>query len=185
MKKQHLLKVLVGLLLLNLVGACCAWLFREEVEYIGTLFIERYGLWGIALGTLICDTSPLPLTNEPLALISLGAGIPFWTLIATMSCASHSAAPIGYTCGYILGRQPWITNWIQKKYPEAMDNGKKYATRAVVLGALLPIPYALTTWSAGMMKANFWHICWAGSLRWIKNLIAVGALAGGWMMGQS
>ena len=185
MKREHLLKLLVGVLLLMLAGVSCAWLFRQEVEYLGNVFIERYGLWGIALGTLICDASPIPLTNEPLALISLGAGIPFWKLVVTMSCASHTAAPIGYTCGYILGQQVWIKSWIHKKYPDALENGRKYATRAVLLGAILPIPYALTTWSAGMVKANFWHVFWAGSLRWIKNIIAVGALAGGWMLGQS
>ena len=184
MTKQQLKKLLVGLLLLLLVGVSCAWLFREEVEYIGTMFIERYGLWGVAFGTLICDSSPIPLTNEPLALISLGAGIPFWTLVATMSCASHTAAPIGYACGYFLGQQPRVKRWIQQKHPEALEKGQKYATRAVILGALLPIPYALTTWSAGILKANFWHVFWAGSLRWIKNIIAVGALAGGWMIGQ-
>ena len=184
MTRRQLVKLLGGIFLLALVGISCAWLFREEIEYLGKIFIDRYGLFGIALGTLICDTSPLPLTNEPLALIALGAGIPFWKVVATMSFASHTAAPIGYACGYFLGQQQWIKNWIQHKYPDVLNKGKTYAVKAVILGAILPVPYALTTWSAGIMKANFWLVCWAGGLRWIKNIIAVGALAGGWMIGQ-
>ena len=187
MNSRQIIKLIVGLILLIVFGAFGAWIFQEEVKHYSQLFIDRYGLWGIAIGTLICDTSPFPLTNEPLALIALGStepDIPFWKIVCTMSAASHCGAPVGYTCGYFLGQQRWFQTLIQKKYPEVLQKGRPYAVRMVALAAILPIPYAITTWAAGTMQASFWKICLVGSLRWIKTLLTVGAIAGGWMLGQ-
>jgi membrane protein YqaA with SNARE-associated domain len=185
MTRKMIVKFIFGLLLLIASAAFCAWAFHEEVEHYGQLFIDKYGLLGIAIGTLICDTSPIPLTNEPLALIALGANIPFWHIVVTMSIASHCGAPLGYLCGYFLGKQNWFQKLVQNKHPDLMDKGKEYAVRAVALGALLPIPYAITTWVAGAVQADFKMVVLAGSLRWIKNTISVSLVIGGWALGQS
>ena len=103
-----ILKFLVGLILVLLLGAFCATIFQAEVSHYGTVFINTFGLWGIAIGTLLCDSSPIPLTNEPFVLIALGANIPVWKIILIMSAASHCGAPLGYACGYLLGEQPWF-----------------------------------------------------------------------------
>lgn len=184
MTGKMILQFIFGLMLLVAVGALCAWFFRDEVQYYGSLFIENYGLMGIAVGTLICDTSPIPLTNEPIALIALGAGIPFWEIVITMSFASHCGAPIGYICGYFLGKQPWFLKLVSQKYPNAFNKGQRYAVRAVALGALLPIPYAITTWVAGAVNADFKMVVLAGTFRWIKNIMSVSLVAGGWAIGQ-
>lgn len=184
MTSQKIIRLVLGLLSLVALGALCAWLFQEEVRRYGTFFVDAYGLWGIAIGTLICDTSPIPLTNEPLALIAIGADIPLWQIIITMSAASHCGAPVGYTCGLVMGKQSWFQALVQRKYPDALEKGRPYAIRAVALGAVLPIPYAITTWAAGAMKAGFWKTCLAGSLRWIKNAVTVSIIAGGWIIGQ-
>ena len=184
MTNKMIIQFIFGLIILVAIGALCAWLFNEEVQYYGNLFIDKYGLMGIAVGTLICDTSPIPLTNEPIALIALGAGIPFWDIVITMSFASHCGAPIGYVCGYFLGQQAWFQRLATQKYPNAFKNSQRHAVKAVALGALLPIPYAITTWVAGAVKADFRLVVLAGSLRWIKNIMSVSLVAGGWAIGQ-
>ena len=75
--RSLLLKAILGLLSLVLLGIGCAMMFSEQISAIGELFLNHFGLWGVGLFTLITDSSPIPLTSEPVALMAMGANIPF------------------------------------------------------------------------------------------------------------
>ena len=183
MKTQSLRRLIFGLLGLIAFGAFCAWLFQEQLTHIGEWFIGNFGLWGIAIGTLITDTSPIPMTSEPLAVLALASNVPVWQLILIMSFASHMGAPVGYTGGYFLGKQHWFQRIVEKRFPNWKDKGADYAIRMVAIGALFPVPYAITTWFAGSVQADFRRVFLVSSFRWVKNLITILLLAGGWELG--
>lgn len=183
MSHTSIRKLIFGLLGLILLGAFCAWLFQEQLTTIGEWFIGNYGLWGIALGTLITDTSPIPMTSEPLAVLALASNVPVWQLIIVMSIASHLGAPVGYTGGYFLGKQAWFQRIIEKRFPDWKEKGTDYAVRMVAIGALFPVPYAITTWFAGSVQADFKKVFLVSSFRWVKTFITILLLAGGWHLG--
>ena len=178
-------KAILGLLALVGLGMACALVFNEQITSVGTLFIERFGLLGVGVATLITDSSPIPLTSEPVALLAMGAEIPFWSLVVVMAAGSHLGCLVGYAGGYWLGSSGWLLNILDRKLPELMQAGPKYAIKMVALGASLPIPYALTTWAAGMLKADLKLVILASSLRWIKTLITLSLLQGSWNIGVS
>ncbi|MEC8381845.1 MAG: hypothetical protein VXZ96_16060 [Myxococcota bacterium] len=178
----RIIAALIGLVLLGSLGA---YFGRGYIEMAGTWLIHNYGLWGIAMATLITDTSPLPLTSEPVALLGLGAEIPFWHIILFMGGTSHLCGPLGYGFGALVGRVG--LKHIVKKIPTlqpVIAYVRQHGVKAVAMGALLPIPYALTTWTAGALGVSFWGVCAASSLRWLKTLIYVSLLAGGWLIGS-
>ena len=173
---------LIGLVLIGILGA---YFGRSYIETAGLWLIDKYGLWGIAMATLITDTSPLPLTSEPVALLGLGAEIPFWHIILFMGGTSHLCGPLGYGFGALVGRVG--LKHIVKRIPSlqpVIGYVRQHGVKAVAMGALLPIPYALTTWTAGALGVSFWGVCAASTLRWLKTLIYVSLLAGGWLIGN-
>ena len=173
MKPESIRKLVISLLGLIALGAFCAWLFQKQLTLIGEWYIGNYGLWGIAIGTLITDTSPIPLTSEPIAVLALASQVPIWQLIIVMSIASHMGVFVGYTGGYFLGKQRWFQRIIEKRFPDWKDKGANYAVRMVAIGALLPVPYAITTWFAGSVQADFKRVFWVASFRWVKTLVTI------------
>ena len=179
-KKQGI-QLFISLILLVFVGGLCGFLFRHQIERLGTWLIDQMGLWGLVVGTLITDTSPLPLTSEPIAIIGFGAKIPLWQIICTMSITSHLAGPLGYICGRSIRSLAFVQRLLNGKLSPLSEFVKKNGIMAVAMGALLPIPYALTTWIAGALGIGFWYTFLASTLRWIKTALYVYLLSLGWM----
>ena len=180
--KKQTLKLLVTLIILVAIGGACGVLFRSQIEILGSWLISQLGLWGLVIGTLITDTSPLPLTSEPIAIIGFGAKIPLLTIICTMSATSHLAGPLGYLCGHSIRNFGSVQKLLQGRLKPLGDFVHKHGVAAVAMGALLPIPYALTTWIAGAVGIGFWYTFLASTLRWVKTALYVYLLSLGWMM---
>ena len=175
-------KLIGTLILLILLGGLCGVLFRSQIEFLGSWLIGQLGIWGLVIGTLITDTSPLPLTSEPIAIIGFGAKVPLWIIICTMSATSHLAGPIGYLCGHSVRNFSFVQKLLNGKLKPLSLFVHKHGIAAVAMGALLPIPYALTTWIAGAVGIGFWHTFLASTLRWVKTATYVYLLSLGWMM---
>jgi membrane protein YqaA with SNARE-associated domain len=176
-------RMALGLFGLILLGVACGVLFREPVSSMGEALVERFGAWGIVACTLVTDTSPLPLTSEPIVLLALGAGLPYTKIMLLMSATSHACGPLGHTMGRLLGMVPGMRQRLEARFPDAFDFMHRKGVTGVWLAALLPIPFALTTWVAGIAGVSFWGTVLASSGRWIKTSIAVLLLSGGWAMG--
>ena len=178
--KKQIIQAIIGLLILIVVGAGCSYLLREEIQFYGTMLIENFGLWGLVMGTIITDTSPLPLSSEPVAILGLGADLNLLDIIWTMSLTSHLSGPLGYFLGNIFSKTRLVSYLLNHKLVYIKEFVQKHGIKAVCMGALLPIPYALTTWTAGAVGISFWGTFWASSLRWVKTSLYVYLLSLGW-----
>lgn len=177
-------KLLIGLLLLFSIGLGCGILLREPISQIAIRIFDTYGEFGLVLGTLVTDTSPLPLTSEPVAIIGLGANIPLWKVVLIMSATSHFCGPLGYGFGWSLSRLPRFRDRMQQRFPDLFSFMKEHGVKGVAWAAILPIPFALTTWAAGLVGISFRGVVLASSLRWVKTSIYVSLFAGGWILGS-
>ena len=180
--KKRLLLGLVGLIAL---GTGCAYLFKDLIIEYGQWTVEQFGLEGILFFTMLIDSSPLPLTSEPLVLLALGAKINPVNLALGMSLFSHLGCLIGWSGGQLLARNEERKKWVINRFPELFDYMDEYGARGVLLGALLPIPYAITTWAAGVTNVPLKDVFIASSGRWVKNCVTVALITGGWMLGGS
>ena len=178
--QNQIKRIALSLFGLILLGALCSYLFKSSIQSLGLWTIEKMGIYGIVLGTLITDTSPIPLTSEPIALIGLGADLNVVEIIVAMSITSHFAGPIGYGCGYLLKTIPNVQDFAQSRFPTIFQFMRNHGIKGVCMGALLPIPYALTTWTAGLVGVSFWGTVAASSLRWIKTAVFVSLIWVGW-----
>ena len=177
-------KTALGLLLLLAISGLCAWLLKDPLVALGQAFLDRFGLPGLFIGTIIADTSPLPLTHEPLTFIGIAAGIPPITLLATIASASVSAGPLGWFFGRLFLSETRLAAWLEKKHPRLNSTMRRNGLKVVAIAALLPIPFALATWTSGMLRLPLHKVCALSLLRIVKvwlyfQLLNLGWLAGG------
>ena len=102
-----------------------------------------------------------------------------------MSLFSHLGCICGWSGGRWLAHDEERKQWVINRFPELFEYMDEYGARGVLLGALLPIPYAITTWASGVTHVPFKDVFIASSGRWVKNCVTVALITGGWMLGGS
>jgi len=179
-----LYKMLGGIVGLLAVAAALAFLLEEPITSMASAFVDRFGMWGIAGGVVITDASPIPMTHEPILLIGVSAGIEPLTLWAVAGGASVFAGLVGYGCGALLVSKSRLRAWLFLKYPGFERFMERHGVKGVAVAALLPIPFALATWSAGMTRVGLGRVMLASLLRIPKTGFYMWLIVAGWAVGS-
>jgi membrane protein YqaA with SNARE-associated domain len=181
--RKLLLKAGLGLGVILAISYICGVFFREPIIYAGKTALERFGLAGIFCAVIVTDASPLPLTNEPLIFLALGAEVTARTIFWVISAASVTAGMVGYGAGRLLGDGTRLGKWLREKYPGFDAFMQRYGAYGVAICALLPIPFSLSTWTAGMMRIRVHEVFAACLMRIPKTAFYVWLIAQGWAAG--
>ncbi len=181
--RSTLVKLALGALLVLLAAGLSGVLLREPLIRWGEAFIGRFGLVGLFFGVIFADSSIVPLSNEPLVLLALSAGVSPWTAFAVTAAGSVASGPVGWCCGRLLGAHTSIVLRLARRYPQVAAMLTLYGSRFVAAAALLPFPFAVATWLSGASGVRFSHLLLASLLRIPKTAFYVGLLAGGWALG--
>lgn len=181
--RPTLIKLALGLILVLALAGLCGWFFREPLVALGEAALERFGLLGLFLGVVFADSSIVPLSNEPLVLLALAAGVSPWTVFFVTASASVCAGPVGWSCGRLFGRRTGLLLRVARRHPQIVGWLTRYGARFVGAAALLPFPFAVSTWLAGASGVRFGPLLLASLLRVPKTAVFVGLLAGGWAAG--
>lgn len=176
-------KACVGLLVLLGISYLCGVFLRDPIVTAGEVALDRFGLMGLYFGAIFTDSSPLPLTNEPLMLLGISAGQEVWEVFVYISAGSVTAGAVGYTCGRYIGEWIGLGNWIRRRYPGFEAFMKRWGAWGVAICAFLPIPFALSTWSAGMGRVHFGKVMAAALIRIPKTAFYLWLIVQGWGMG--
>lgn len=179
-----LVKMVTGIVLLLAIAAALGFLLEEPITIAASAFVDRFGLWGIAGAVVVTDASPVPMTHEPVLLIGVSADIPPLTLWAVASSASVFAGLVGYCCGALLVSRSRLRAWLLEKHPGFERFMERHGVRGVAVAALLPIPFALATWSAGMTRVGLPGVMLASLLRVPKTGFYMWLIVAGWSLGS-
>lgn len=183
--RRLLAKACLGLAALVGVAYLCGALFRDSIVAAGQALFGSFGLGGLFVGVIVTDASPLPLTNEPLVLLAVSAGVSSWVVFAVVSAASVTAGLVGYAGGALAAKETPIGPWIGRRYPGFGAFMERWGAVGVALCAFLPIPFALSTWSAGMARVGLHKVALASLVRIPKTAFYVWLIVEGWTMGAS
>jgi len=181
--RSTLLRMGGGIVLLVAGAAALAFLLEEPLSALARDCFDRLGMPGIFLGVLVADTSPLPLTHEPVLVLGVTAGVNPWQLWAVAGSASVLAGLVGYTAGAVLVSRSRLQAWLASRYPGFISFMEKHGVRGVAVAAILPIPFALATWSAGMVRLGFFRVALVSLLRIPKTGFYLGLIVTGWELG--
>ena len=176
-------KTLGGLVAIVLVAALAGVVLREPISSLAALFVDQFGLAGLFFGVLFTDASPFPLTHEPILLLGVAMDVDWWTLALVCSAASVTAGPVGYLGGRLLRSHGGAARWFERRAPGMLEFLREWGAIGVAIAALLPIPFAVATWSAGLTGVSFPKLLGASLFRIPKTLFYLTLITEGWALG--
>ncbi|MFW6310513.1 MAG: VTT domain-containing protein [Prolixibacteraceae bacterium] len=78
-----------------------------------------------------------------------------WAHMLLLSAFSYVSGIISYWCGVWFYRFPFIKRIADNKFPTFKTNIRKWGGFFIVAGALFPLPFALVSFIAGVVKFRF------------------------------
>lgn len=141
----------------------------EEFERAGEFLARHAGLPGVFAYVFIVDTFLVPATLDIIfPLVITWAPIPVLTV---MSTASFTAGICGYLIGRFLNRFPFVSRRTLHYRSRGEHLIEKYGLWAVVIAAMLPLPFSTISWIAGALQMSFSRYV-TGALFRIPRIIA-------------
>lgn len=151
--QSHIRQTVVGLVVFFLVMGVLGFALEPQIEALTQTIHQVVGPPGLALFVFITDAlvSPIP-PDVALVIVSRTELRETWkSVVLLLGVASCIAGPAGWWIGSKLRRSS-IPKWI---FGDKLAQGEKLMQRwgalSVAIGALTPIPYSLTTWTAGIL----------------------------------
>jgi membrane protein YqaA with SNARE-associated domain len=127
------------------------WL-RPELESAGTAFVERFGLWGMALGTLLADGFHFPVPPQFYMLLAIADGGPQLPPLLSIAAGSLSGGALGYTVATRLGHQRWVARLFARSSRAATAIYEKHGYRVILLASLTPVAFSMLCYTAGVCR---------------------------------
>ena len=176
-------KFVIGFIVIFGLAAVAGLFFREPIYAFGSAVVDRYGLLGLGIAVLLVDSLPTPLSYVPFMALGLAGGLSFVEVVWVSSLASYSAGWLGYGVGRMLGMPPRFERWIHRRYPRVQQLLDQYGGWGVAAIAILPLPLAVGTWSAGSLRVRSHQVAIALLLRIPKTLVYVIMIERGLQLG--
>ncbi len=89
----------------------------------------------------------------------------YLTVLATMS---YIGGIVSYFIGKWILRIPVVFNYVEIKMKKHLANIRKWGGFMIIVGALLPIPYSMTSMAAGTINYKFRNYLLFGLLRFVR-----------------
>jgi membrane protein YqaA with SNARE-associated domain len=112
--------------------------FRPELEGMGRSFVERYGLWGMAFGTLIADGVHFPVPPQFYMLMSIASGGPQLGAFVTVTAASLAGG-----CVALAKKLARSSRVVTELYA-------RHGYRVVLIASLTPIAFSVLCYASGL-----------------------------------
>lgn len=90
------------------------------------------------------------------------------TYLSLLALASYIGGIISYFIGKAITRIPAVHNYMETRMAKHIKNTEKWGGFLIVVGALLPVPFAITSVAAGIINYKFRYYLLFGLLRFIR-----------------
>lgn len=91
-----------------------------------------------------------------------------WMYLSILALLSYSGGLMAYWLGKFMTSMPAVHNYLEVKMAKQLRNSKKWGGILIVIGALLPVPFAVSCMTAGIIKYPFKRVVYYGSLRMVR-----------------
>lgn len=180
---QTAIKILIGFAMVFLLAVLGSVYLKDFLTTLGIWVVENLGLPGLFAVWVFIDTIPTPMSYAPIMFLSIKGGLSHWTILIVASAASMTGGMIGFSMGHWIGMPQKVRLWFDEKYPGKYEILKRHGAWGIVIVGLLPMPFALGTWTAGAMRIPFWQAALASLVRIPKTGIYVVLIMSGLAVG--
>jgi membrane protein YqaA with SNARE-associated domain len=130
-------------------------------------FTETYSPSGI-LSVFFVSESLLGLVPPEIFIAWAGkSALPIFYL-SLLALASYLGGIVSYFIGVGITKIPSVQKQIEVSLGKYIKNTRKWGGFLIIVGALLPIPYSLTSMAAGVIRFPFMSFLMFGLLRFVR-----------------
>src|SRR5688572_2610405 len=163
--------MVVGLVVLGVAVSIAAHFLRDELATLGREIVEMLGIPGMALGTMLADGLHFPIPPQFYMLAAISAGTSQAVAIAAIAAGSVAGGHIAFFLAKKAGKLRFIQRQVRKVQKPLATLLEIHGTRAIVVGSLLPIPYAHLCYLMGLNHMRYRSFALLCALRIPKLLL--------------
>lgn len=181
--RKGIVRLVVSLAVFFAAMALLAKLFGPRVEAAGQLFIERFGVAGMAVGMFFADTFSMP--PPPLfyiVIIATGAGshVPG---MAVISVSSMLAGLLGYRLASLLSARPFFRRRIDATRVRMDPLLARHGAWAFAIASITPVPFSILCYLAGIYRVRMRVFAIVLLFRVPRLLVLYWLVRAGWVTG--
>ncbi|WP_281753569.1 YqaA family protein [Neptunitalea chrysea] len=91
--------------------------------------------------------------------------------LAALATLSYTGGIISYAMGRSIANIPSVFNYLEGSMSKHIKNMRKWGGLLIIVGATLPLPFALSSMAAGIIKFPFKSYLAFGLLRFVRFLV--------------
>ena len=157
----------IPLILLFIGGILAIHFFVIDVNTLLNIITDTFPTLGV-LGVFLISESILGLI-PPELFIAWASKSAFPLLyLSILALISYVGGIIAYFIGVAITKIPTVHEYLEVKMAKHIRNIRKWGGFLIVVGALLPIPYSITTLAAGIIKYPLKGVLLFGLLRFVR-----------------
>jgi membrane protein YqaA with SNARE-associated domain len=89
-------------------------------------------------------------------------------ILSILAALSYTGGLLSYFLGKLTLKIASIKNYLEVKMAENLKNTKKWGGFLIIAGALLPLPFSIACFAAGMIKYPFRNVVFFGLFRFLR-----------------
>lgn len=141
--------------------------FVININSVLVTVTETFSPLGI-LSVFLASESLLGLVPPELFIAWAGKSAMPLTYLSFLALASYMGGIFSYFMGRGITRIPSVHKYLETRMSKHIKNTEKWGGFLIVVGALLPIPFAMTSIAAGIINYKFRHYLLFGLLRFVR-----------------
>jgi membrane protein YqaA with SNARE-associated domain len=171
-------RLVVGLVVLGALVSFAGTHFRAPLMSLGAHVVERFGLVGMAGGTMVADGFQFPIPPQFYMLASIAAGAAPGPVLAAIVTGSLVGGHLGMLVTRRLAELAFVRRLTQRGPLPGMF--RRHQLLAVTLGSVLPLPYSFVCYTCGVLKTPYRLFLIVVALRVPKLVLFYAVIRAGW-----
>lgn len=160
--KKALAPIILFLIALVLVDR-----FIIDFNELFTSIIQNYSAFKI-LAVFFASESLLGLVPPELFIAWAGHSTLPVLYLSLLALLSYIGGIVSFFIGKSIAKTPAVYNYMEVKMKKHLKNTKKWGGFLIIVGALLPIPFSMTSIAAGVIGYKFSNFLLFGLLRFVR-----------------
>jgi membrane protein YqaA with SNARE-associated domain len=152
--RGHLKQTVFGLLIFFGVLGAIGYVYDKEIETICHRVFALFGLGGLWAFVFVNDAIVSPIPPDLALIVFYKSEFKYqWYIWVTLfGLGSSVAGVVGWWLGGLLGKTKLPAYVFGAKLEQGKQLMRRYGAWSVAIGALTPVPFSLTTWTAGILN---------------------------------
>jgi membrane protein YqaA with SNARE-associated domain len=141
--------------------------FVIDINQVLVTVTETYSPLGI-ISVFLASETFLGLVPPELFIAWAGKSALPLLYLSLLALASYTGGILSFFMGKAITKIPSVHNYLETKMSKHIKNTEKWGGFLIVVGALLPIPFSITSIAAGIINYKLRHYLLFGLLRFVR-----------------